>query len=490
MTINQLKLADWIRKNHILYIGFAIGGGLGLIAQLILRSNLQTILSVAVPLLIGTAFYVAFRITQAKWLTQSLPYLLLGSTFVVALGVILLSGANLGSVGIIFFLLVLGGIHGRSIIMGVAYVLSLVALILNNSVFISPELVQVSGANLILLHFLSGLILMLVVRQNAKNFSEIERFVEQTELLRREEAQLAERLNRSVEKITGNLGKLRASSETSLGSQREMLTAIQEVSGASQHQADHISDIAERSEQTHESVEKISTGLSVLVQKANDAGERADEGSSRIAGLKNGIDAFADFFEELNRTFLVLSEKIAETNAFAGSIKEITDQTNLLALNASIEAARAGEHGKGFAVVADEIRKLAGMTDETLSKIDTNLSEVNTFNELAVSKLSAGQQQISEQTEVADSSNTTFTALHGEMRDLQKEMKSFIEAFKEITVNTDSVRGRTMEFASVIEESTAAIEELDATLTHLVDEQSEIDAYLQETHNEAVSLRS
>lgn len=196
-----------------------------------------------------------------------------------------------------------------------------------------------------------------------------------------------------------------------------------------------------------------------------------------------------DFFDELNSTFLVLSEKIAETNKFAGSIKKITDQTNLLALNASIEAARAGEHGKGFAVVADEIRKLAGMTDQTLSKIDANLSEVNTFNELAVSKLASGKEQIIEQTEVADSSNTTFTALHEGTRDLQKEMQSFIVAFKEITVNTDNVRGRTMEFASVIEESTAAIEELDATLTHLVDKQSEIDAYLQETYNEAVSLR-
>lgn len=489
MTIDQLKHADWLRKNHILFIGFAIGGGLGLIAQFILQSNIQTILSVAIPLLIGSAFYGAFRFTKTKWLTLSLPYILLASTFAVSLGVILLSEANLGSIGIIFFLLVFGGIHGRLLIMSVAYLLSLGALILNNMVFVNPELVDGSGANLILLHFLSGLILMLVVRQNAKNFSEIERFTEQTEALRREEAKLAERLDLSVEKITSNLSKLRDSSATSLGSQREMLTAIHEVSGASQHQADHISEIAERSEQTYEAVEEISKGLSLLVQKANDAGERAGEGSTEIAGLKSGIDAFADFFDELNSTFLVLSEKIAETNAFAGSIKEITDQTNLLALNASIEAARAGEHGRGFAVVADEIRKLAGMTDQTLSKIDTNLSEVNTFNELAVSKLAAGKEQISEQTEVADSSNTTFTALHEGMRDLQKEMQSFIEAFKEITVNTDNVRGRTMEFASVIEESTAAIEELDATLTHLVDEQSEIDSYLQETYNEAVSLR-
>lgn len=489
MSIEQMKHADWLRKNHLLYFGFAIAGGLGLIAQLILRSNMATILSVAIPFAIATVLYIIFRLTRNKFLTKAMPYILILSTFAVALGVIFLSGANLGSIGIIFFLLVLGAIHGRLIIMGLAYMLSLISLLLNNAQFVSPELVTDSGANLVLLHFLSGVILLLLVRQNARTYTEIEKLSEQTALRMNEEADLAQRLDSTVEKITHNLSRLRSSSETSLGSQREMLVAISEVSEASQQQADHISDIAERSEDTHQSVEVISHGLTALVHTATEAGGRADEGSSKIEGLKSGIDAFATFFEELNETFATLTEKISETNEFASSIKQITDQTNLLALNASIEAARAGEYGKGFAVVADEIRKLAGLTDDTLAKIDSNLVEVNTFNELAVSKLKAGKEQITIQTEVADSSNVTFTGLRSAMSELQSEMQTFIESFKEVTTNTGTIQERTMEFASLIEESSAAIEELDATLVHLVDEQGEMDTYLQQTHDEAVSLR-
>src|SRR6185437_2305122 len=102
---------------------------------------------------------------------------------------------------------------------------------------------------------------------------------------------------------------------------------------------------------------------------------------------------------------------------------------NLLALNASIEAARAGEQGKGFAVVADEIRKLAGLTDETLNKIDVNLMEVNRYNELAVSKLENGLEQVTMQTTVADESSASFTDLFETMTKLQKELSSFIQDF-------------------------------------------------------------
>lgn len=490
MDIEQLKRDDWIQKNKIMGLGFGIAAGLGLLAQFIQQSAMAIILSVAIPFAVALICYFTFLWTKQAWITKSLPVILLLMNFAIALGVIFFSEANLGSLGIIILLLVLGGIHGRMSIMAFGYVLSLIALLLNNAYFVDPALVAASGKNLVLLHFLGGVVLFLVVRQNARNFQQVEDYAELTAEKMRKEEQVARKLDQAVEKITANLSQLQASSELSVSSQREMLSAINEVSSASQNQADHIMEIAESTEATHTSVTRISKQMGELAEQTDEAGTKAEEGTHRIGELKEQIDRFSQFFRELDETFAVLSDKIQETNTFAGTIKEITEQTNLLALNASIEAARAGESGKGFAVVADEIRKLAGLTGETLKKIDTNLTEVNTFNELSVGKLAEGLKQVADQVEVADRSTRSFSDLFGTMVTLQNALHAFMDDFEEIAASSESVSERTVEFASIIQESTAAIEEMNATLTDLTGEQEQIASYIQETHEEAVALRA
>ncbi|KAA0966767.1 methyl-accepting chemotaxis protein [Sporosarcina sp. ANT_H38] len=488
MTINQLKRQDWLRKNQIMIIGFALAAGLGLIAQLIQRSPMAILLSVAIPFVFAILFY--FLSTKIEMLSRILPYLLLVLNFAIAMGVIFFSEANLGTIGIIVLLLILGSIHGKMRIMVFGFVLSLIAIMINNLMFTAPELVGESGKNLVILFFLSGIILFLLVRQNGRVFTHIEKLVELTETKVREEEALAARLDVAVGKITTNLAYLRSNTEISGVSQREMLAAVNEVSVGSQHQADHISDIAENAERTHESVQIISEGLGVVVIQANEAGRKAEDGTVKIASLKESIDSFSGFFTDLNEAFSMLSGKIEETNVFASSIKAITEQTNLLALNASIEAARAGEHGKGFAVVAEEIRKLAGLTKETLTKIDINLIELNSTNEIAVKKLGDGLQQVVMQRALADDSSGSFRDLFETMTKLQQELSTFIQDFVKITVDSALIQERTMDFAAVVEQSTAAVEELNATLTDLTEEQQQIATYIHETHEEAVRIRS
>lgn len=204
--------------------------------------------------------------------------------------------------------------------------------------------------------------------------------------------------------------------------------------------------------------------------------------------LKDEIDQFTDFFYELNTSFQALSDKITETNDFATSIQKITEQTNLLALNASIEAARAGEHGKGFAVVAEEIRKLAGITDDTVSKIDQNLAQVNLFNKETLNRLQSGISHITNQVQMVDYSNTTFNDLFNAMKNLQQRLEQFSSSAESIEMNSKSIETATNEFAAIIEQSSVAIDELSVVLEKVNQEQHMITENIEDTYQQALKI--
>lgn len=487
MNIQHVKRQDLQKKNGIQALAYGISASLGTIAQFVFNTGWGVIASVGIPFILMISLYIASK--KIEVIEKAFPYIVLSLVFVTTMGSIYFSDATFGTIGLMFFLVVLASIHANPTVMVYGFVLAVITMIYNYTNYPDRDVMVQDGKNLFLLMLLTAFAAFMQVRQNAHVFKQVEDLLVDTEIKAKEEELLAQKLDQAVIAITGNLERIRENADTSALSQREMLVAINEVSVGSQRQTDHILDIAKSTESTNNSVHQMVSQLEGIVIKATDAGKKAEDGSSKMTSVKTEMDSFTLFFAELNKTFKDLTDKIKETNEFASSIREITEQTNLLALNASIEAARAGEHGKGFAVVADEIRKLAGLTDQTLKKIDTNLSNVNQYNELTLTKLDEGATQVYKQVQTTEQANTSFTDLFNQMNELQHELTSFTKVVDVISDNTGTIQESTNEFASIIEESTAAVEELNATLVQLTDEQEKITRYVNDTYDEAVAIR-
>ncbi|MEI4769636.1 methyl-accepting chemotaxis protein [Psychrobacillus sp. FJAT-51614] len=486
MEIIDIKNQDLAKKNFILFLAYGLAGGLGLITQIILKKDMNLIIAIGIPFIVTIMFYLLSK----KWHPISIifPYIVLLAGGITVIGSAYFYMVSVATIVLALFILILGSLHNKQSIFLVGYLFSFVALAIN-VVLDNTGIFEDHTINVFFVQFIMALGIFLQVRQSKALFISVEKLVEESKDKAIKEEVLKQKLETAVATITTNLEQIRTSTHASIHSQHEMLQAVDEVSIGSQKQSDHVIDIVKNSEATTDSVKEMIGHLKAIVYKAEIAEKNAADGSNVMSMMKDEIDQFIVFFDELNNTFNELSNKINETNEFASTIRKITEQTNLLALNASIEAARAGEQGKGFAVVAEEIRKLAGVTDQSLKNIDTNLNEVNKYNEAAMSKLATGAAQIYSRVKTADESNKSFIELFETMQSLQGELSKFLMNFDSIVNNSEAIQTSTNEFAAIIEESTAAVEELNATLINITDDQKSIARYIDETYDETQSIK-
>ncbi|MGE7772075.1 methyl-accepting chemotaxis protein [Viridibacillus arvi] len=489
MNMQLLSKEDWKRKNFFIFLVTIIASGIGFLAQLLFDSHPM------VKLVVGSIFalvFISFLIERKLAIFERFfPYFILLMVFFTIMGSILGEGVStLGSIALSFFLLMVSSIHSSKKLLIFGYLLSAISMVFNQIYFGQVDMMAGQYKNLLLVHFLSGIAIFLQIHQNTHNANNNAKLYEQLEAKSHQETLLMDKLSFSVQTITTNLQSITQNTNSATAAQREMLIAVNEISAGSEQQADRISNIVLNSEATTQTIRSISTSLKEAVQQSSQAGTQATNGATRMQVMKNDIDDFTKFFIDLSMAFKDLTEKISETNSFTVAIRQITEQTNLLALNASIEAARAGEHGKGFAVVADEIRKLASVTDETLVKIDSNLRNVNEYNEVTLTKLEDGMNKIYKQVSEAEHSTTAFNELHKTMDTLQKQMAQLLTNMAQIEGNSETIQQSTTEFAAVIEESTAALEELNATLVNLTEEQDQIASYVNQTYEVANSIKA
>ncbi|WP_394188491.1 methyl-accepting chemotaxis protein [Paenisporosarcina quisquiliarum] len=487
MNVQEIRQKDIKSKNTILFAAYGISGFIGTIVYWLTDQGTVKTVSMLVPFLLTVMFYLLSK--KVKPIAIAFPWIVLTVIFGAATTSAYIGEPSVATMGIAFFIAGLASVAANRWVMTYGSILAIALQIIFITMYPHQEQIESSKSSLMLIIILLCFALFLQIRQAKKLEKQVVELLQTSQTKAQEEELLTQKLNSAVSAITKNLEQIRENAQTTTLSQQEMLVAINEVSVGSQRQTDHILDIAKSTESTNHSVHQMVSQLDGIVEKATEAGQKAEDGSSKMATVKTEMDSFTLFFAELNKTFKDLTDKIKETNEFASSIREITEQTNLLALNASIEAARAGEHGKGFAVVADEIRKLAGLTDQTLKKIDTNLSNVNQYNELTLTKLDEGATQVYKQVQTTEQANSTFTELFNEMNALQHELTSFTKVVDVISENTGTIQESTNEFASIIEESTAAVEELNATLVQLTDEQEKITRYVNDTYDEAVAIR-
>ncbi len=158
-------------------------------------------------------------------------------------------------------------------------------------------------------------------------------------------------------------------------------------------------------EQNFMSIEQASSGFAGV---KDTVAQSVGHAQSEVAELKSSSMQVAEYFGEMEHTFVELQQAVEKIKQCTGKIVSIADQTNILAINASIEAARAGEQGRGFAVVAVEVKKLADEIKALTKEVDLGLHDVEQGTDHLNSSINTSQAALGESIHKVQETYDTF----------------------------------------------------------------------------------
>jgi methyl-accepting chemotaxis protein len=247
-------------------------------------------------------------------------------------------------------------------------------------------------------------------------------------------------------KFNGSVADLEQAIGSVIGAVGTIRSGLQEISSGS-------NDLAKRTEQQAASLEETVAALGQVTAAVNESAKGADQAQQVAAAAQQKAERGGEIVASAVDAMAAIEGSAEQINRIIGVIDEIAFQTNLLALNAGVEAARAGEAGRGFAVVAQEVRGLAQRSADAAKEIKTLISTSATQVKRGVELVTASGKSLDEiVAEVAQMS--TF------VNQITASTKEQAVSLREIASSADHMDKVTQQNAAMVEETTAAAQNL------------------------------
>lgn len=290
--------------------------------------------------------------------------------------------------------------------------------------------------------------------------------------------ELAETISNDAERVRDSSHQLSDNSEQCSIAVEEVSERLNSLSDQSNKQTEGTKKTSLIVNQAIEAIADLEGNIHSSAAQANKMAGLSSQGGEVIHQAVMQMQSIADKMNYMFQVVTALGEQSKEISMIVDTISSIAEQTNLLALNAAIEAARAGEQGRGFAVVADEIRKLAEQTQISSSKIIDLVEKIQDNTEDAVSSMNQGKEEVKNGVTAVNKAGEAFDCISQEVdislgcgkemvnsvSEVKREMEDISEYLVEFSTLIDANSRNLIDVAAMMEEQTAAIEEVsDAT---------------------------
>ena len=298
-----------------------------------------------------------------------------------------------------------------------------------------------------------------------------------------------------------------------IGSMKQMITEMGDVSGKLKNQADTSKSVSgemnsaagiqsQSMGELNATVDQLSVSVNEIAQNATQlAGVAADtktdsdmvenkmQETVQISekGRKD-MERVGEALDNIEVSIRNLEEAVNKVGTASGEIVQIikligdiADETNLLSLNASIEAARAGEAGRGFAVVATEIGTLAKNSADSVAHITELITEINRLVEDAVRQAGDSAGAISGSAELIHTAVDTFDSIFQNIQETNTLIRGVVDKINQVDQVATNV-------AAISEEQAASSDEILATSESMLQQAKNISKNSGQVEAEAENL--
>ncbi|MEK4125657.1 methyl-accepting chemotaxis protein [Anoxybacillus sp. FSL W8-0382] len=486
--IEQLKMEELRKKNFFLFLIYTLSAVTGVVGPILIGEKVEKIAFYGGSLVLNALVYMALK--KMKKYEHIYPYFIIFILFSATLGSLFTTGGSLGTIALAFCLVVLSVLHLNRTLFVTGLLLGIIILVVGALVPSSfQQVFQKTGHTVFIVYVVIGIALSVLLYLSRKQFHQLVEHVGQAHEEKEKQTARRHELEQQVKHIIENVEHIHQKVLQNVQAQEEMKEAIRQAAVAGQAQSEQVIDIHNEVAEAKAMGEQIYETSKQLKEHSSQSSEMAQAGIQKMHLLLMHTEKFREVIHATRATLNALTSKIASTNELTKKINQITNQTNLLALNATIEAARAGEYGKGFAVVAEEIRKLAVLTEETTQQIVHNLSEVNESNNELLERMDETSEQLTKNETLTSEVNAYFEKLYQSLTYLQEQLSHFFIISEKLEKQGEKMDRSISDFSVFIQQSSASLEEVSATVEHLKDANEQMAAYVTETAHRAAAIQ-